>query len=166
MNGLISAVRRSVAGLDPGIETEFHVFETSIREGMERERLMAALAGFFGALAALLAGIGLYGVMSYMVVRRRHEMGIRAALGANRGQLVGMILREAALLVAAGAGAGLGLAAVAARSARALLFGLGPHDPATLIAAGGSLAVIALLATYVPAFRAARVDPMSALRDE
>ena len=120
MNGLISAVRRSVAGLDPGIETEFHVFETSIR----------------------------------------------AALGANRGQLVGMILREAALLVAAGAGAGLGLAAVAARSARALLFGLGPHDPATLIAAGGSLAVISLLATYVPAFRAARVDPMSALRDE
>jgi len=137
-----------------------------VQESLLRERLMATLSGFFGLLAALLATIGLYGVMSYMVERRRNEIGIRIALGADRHAVVAMVMREAATLLAAGILVG-GVAAVgAARWARTLLFGLGPGDPATLITAAVSLAAVAALASYVPARRAARLEPTVALREE
>jgi ABC-type antimicrobial peptide transport system permease subunit len=127
---------------------------------------MAMLSAFFGLLAGLLATIGLYGVMSYMVERRRNEIGIRIALGADRGAVVRMIMREAAMLLAVGLVIG-GLAAIgAARWASALLFGLRPGDPATLGTGVLALSIVAALASYVPAWRASRMEPTAALREE
>jgi putative ABC transport system permease protein len=108
----------------------------------------------------------LYGVISYMVARRTNEIGIRMALGANRSNVLIMIMREAVTLLGIGLVAGSILALMAARTARALLFGLHPNDPLTLLSAIISLAVVALLASFLPAQRAARVQPMEALRYE
>jgi len=131
-----------------------------------RERLMASLSGFFGFLAALLATIGLYGVISYMVVRRRSEIGIRMALGADRGRVLVMMMREAAILLAIGLGIGTILALLTAKAAGSLLFGLSARDPGTLALAIASLAAVALATSYLPALRAARLDPLAALREE
>jgi ABC-type antimicrobial peptide transport system permease subunit len=125
---------------------------------------MAMLSGFFGLLAALLAMAGLYGVVSYMAARRRNEIGIRIALGARRGQVIGMVMREAAWMVAAGVIAGTALALLAGRAAATLLFDLKPYDVPTLAAAAGMLIGIAVLASFVPASRASGLDPMQALR--
>jgi putative ABC transport system permease protein len=114
----------------------------------------------------LLATIGLYGVMSYMVARRRTEIGIRMALGADRGVVVRLMLREAVVLLAAGVIAGLAIAAAAARATASLLFGLQPGDPATLAAAVALLTVVGVLASYVPAWRASRLQPTEVLRAE
>ena len=166
LSDVIADVRRKVASINPNIVMQFGVFETQIRERLVRERLMAWLAGFFGALAALLATIGLYGVISYMVVSRRSEIGIRLALGASAPGIVLLILRETALLLTVGVAAGVVLSVMAARSAAVLLFGLSPHDAPTLVAAALLLVVTAGLAGYVPARRASKVDPMVALRCE
>ncbi len=131
-----------------------------------RDRLMAALAGAFGFLAALLAVLGLYGVIAYMVARRQNEIGVRIALGASRGRVVGLVLREAVLLLAIGLAAGVALAAWAGQAAASLLYAVKPRDPLTLGAAAGLLAIVALLASYGPARRASRLPPMQALRDE
>jgi predicted permease len=159
-------IARAVAAQHPDAIFESRVFQTEIRNRMLRERLMAMLAGFFGLLAALLAMVGLYGVISYLVTRRRQEIGIRLALGAGRGQMVRMVLREAARLLAAGLAIGTALALVAGRGAGSLLFGLTPHDPAALLGACALLAFIAACASILPARRAANLDPMIALRDE
>ncbi len=127
---------------------------------------MATLAGAFGLLAGLLATIGLYGVIAYMVARRRNEIGIRMALGADRMGVVRLVLREAAVLVVVGLAAGVGLALWAGRAAASLLFGLKPNNPAALLGAMALLAAVALAASYAPARRAARLDPMQALREE
>ncbi len=131
-----------------------------------RERLMATLSGFFGALAALIATIGLYGVMSYMVARRRNEIGIRMALGADRREVVGMVMREAGRLLGAGVLVGLVASIVAARAASTLLFGLSPGDPLTLLTAAAVLGAVAMVASYLPALRASRLEPTEALREE
>jgi len=128
--------------------------------------LMASLSGFFGALAALLAMIGLYGVISYSVAQRTSEIGVRMALGAQRGNILGMILGEVGWMLAAGLAVGAALALALGRSAGALLFGIQPHDPLTMLASAFGLAAVALLASYIPARRAALLDPMTALRDE
>ncbi len=163
---VVAAVKRDVGQLNPEIVMDFRVFQAQIREGLARERLMAALSGFFGVVAALLAGIGLYGVISYLVARRRNEIGIRMALGASRYQVVALIMREAALLLVIGVAVGMILSLAGATSAGALLFGLQPYDPLTLIASGALLAAIAALASYLPARRTSRLDPMIALRYE
>ncbi len=163
---VINQVRRKVGALGPDITVQFKVFETQIREGLIRERLMAWLAGFFGILAAVLAMIGLYGVISYMVLRRRNEIGIRLALGASRADIVLLILREMAALLLVGLGIGTVVSLAAAQGAGALLFGLSPHDAPTLIASACLLAAVAGLASFVPALRASRVDPMIALRHD
>jgi ABC-type antimicrobial peptide transport system permease subunit len=131
-----------------------------------QERLMAALTGFFGVLAAVMASLGLYGVMSYAVARRNSEIGIRMALGAQPGDILAMILREASVLLAVGLLLGTGLSLLATRATRTLLFGLEPHDPVTLALAAALLAAVAVTASYLPARRAARLDPMAALRLE
>jgi ABC-type antimicrobial peptide transport system permease subunit len=131
-----------------------------------RERLMATLSGFFGALAALIATIGLYGVMSYMVARRRNEIGIRMALGADRREVVGMVMREGGRLLGAGVLVGLVASVVAARAASTLLFGLSPGDPLTLLIAAAVLGAVAMMASYLPALRASRLEPTEALREE
>jgi predicted permease len=163
---VIAEVRRRAGLVSRDIATGFDVFETHVRERLVRERMMAWLSGFFAVLAAALATIGLYGVVAYMVVSRRSEIGIRLALGATTPGIVWLVLRETALLVAIGVVVGVGLSLVAARSAAALLFGLSPHDVPTILAAVVLLAVTAGLAGYVPARRASKVDPMEALRCE
>jgi predicted permease len=162
----IAAVKEKISQISPAIKTEFHIFQTDIENGLGRERLMALLSGFFGALAALLAMIGLYGVMSYIVAMRKNEIGIRIALGASRGSVIGIIVRQTLVLLGVGLGAGLVLSFAAARGANSLLYGLQATDPLTLFSAAGFLAVVALAASYIPAYRASRVDPMNALRYE
>ncbi len=163
---VLDAVRSTVAEVHPEIGLEFRVLTEQLKDSLMRDRLMAMLAGAFGFLAASLATLGLYGVIAYMVALRRNEIGVRVALGADRSSVIGLVLREAVLLLAAGLVIGTGLALWAGRAAGALLFGLKPHDPATLAGAAGLLAAVALLASYGPARRAARLDPMNALREE
>jgi ABC-type antimicrobial peptide transport system permease subunit len=162
----ISAVKRRLAEANPEISLTFHVFESDIRDTLVRERLMATLSGFFGFLAAVLAVIGLYGVMSYMVQRRTNEIGIRMALGAGRLRILGMILLEALLLLGIGIVIGLGLSVAMGKTASSLLFGVKPADPITLGLAAALLAVVAVAASYIPARRASKVDPMLAIRCE
>ncbi len=164
--GLISDVKRAVGEISPDIGIEFHSFKTMIRERLLPEQLMAMLAGFFGFLAAVLATVGLYGVMSYMVARRQNEIGIRIALGASRTGVMRLVLRDAGTLLAIGLAVGTALALAAGAAARSMLFGLRPYDPLTLALAVGLLAAVTLAASYLPALRAARLDPMVALRDE
>jgi ABC-type antimicrobial peptide transport system permease subunit len=161
-----AAVKSRIAQRHPEIVIECRDFEGNIRDGLVKERMMAMLSGFFGVLALILAMSGLYGVISYVVARRTNEIGIRVALGARQGQVVGMVLREAGWLLVAGVAAGLALSLIAGRSASSLLFGLKPYDPLTLGAAVAVLAAIAGLASFVPARRASKVDPMVALRYE
>jgi ABC-type antimicrobial peptide transport system permease subunit len=163
---ITAEVSAAVAAVSPSIITQFETMETQVRDSLLRERLMATLSGLFGGLAALLATIGLYGVMSYMVARRKNEIGIRMALGADRAHVIRMVLREAATLLAAGVAAGLVMAVLAARTATTLLFGLQPGDPATLATAAGGLVLVAMLASYLPALRASRLEPTEALRED
>jgi ABC-type antimicrobial peptide transport system permease subunit len=114
----------------------------------------------------MLAVLGLYGVIAYMVARRRNEIGLRVALGAGRGSVVRLVLKEAALLLAIGLAVGVGLALWAGRAATAMLYGLKPYDPVTLAGAIALLAAVALAASYGPARRASRLEPMDALREE
>jgi putative ABC transport system permease protein len=159
-------VTAALAQMNSSIVLQFQTMETQVRDSLLRERLMATLSGFFGALAALIATIGLYGVMSYMVARRRNEIGIRMALGAGRADVVRMVMREATLLLGAGLIVGIALAIAAARTATTLLFGLQPWDPSTLAIAAVALAAVAALASYLPAVRASRLEPTIALREE
>ena len=161
-----SEVAAAVARLNPSIVLQFETMSTMVRDSLLRERLMATLSGFFALLAALIATIGLYGVMSYMVARRRSEIGIRMALGAARGDVIRMVMREAVLLLAAGLVLGGILAVAAARTATALLFGLLPWDPSTLASSVIGLAAVAMLASYLPALRASRLEPTEALREQ
>jgi predicted permease len=163
---LTSRVKQTLAGVSPEISVNFQALQTMIRDGLVGERLMATLSGFFGFLAVILATIGLYGVMSYMVIRRTNEIGIRMALGGDCGSILRMILREAGMLLGIGLAGGLVLALTTGRIARAMLFGLQPYDPLTLGIAVALLAGAALAAACLPARRAARVDPMVALRYE
>ncbi len=150
----------------PAAIVKFRTMEGQVRDSLVRERLMATLSGLFGVLAAIIAAIGLYGVMSYTVARRRNEIGIRMALGARRGEVVAMVLREAGVLLAIGLAVGTVAALGAARLAASLLFGLTPHDPATIVTAASAMALVAAAASGVPALRASRLDPTEALRDE
>ena len=127
---------------------------------------MAILSGFFGALAALLAAIGLYGVISYIVAAQRNEIGIRLALGATRGSIVRAVMRRASVLLAGGTAVGVLLALAATGDARSVLFGIKSYDPVTFAAATLFLATIAFVASFVPARRASRLDPLAALRYE
>jgi putative ABC transport system permease protein len=166
LSSFLAEVKRVFAEANPDISIQFHVLKTQIWDSLLRERLMASLSGFFGFLAGLLATVGLYGVISYTVARRTNEIGIRMALGAQRGHVVSMIMREAGLLLAIGLVVGAGLALAAARTATSLLFGLKASDPLTIALAILALAAVAAAASFLPAHRASRLDPMVALRDE
>jgi predicted permease len=165
-SSLTSRIKSLAAEVDPQIAITFRNFHTMIDESLLQERLMATLSGFFGFLAALLATVGLYGVVSYMVVRRTNEIGIRMALGADRAGILKMILREAGVLLLLGVGLGVVLSIAGARTAHALLYGLKSYDPVTLLAAVALLATVALVASSLPAQRASKLDPMVALREE
>jgi ABC-type antimicrobial peptide transport system permease subunit len=133
---------------------------------MMRERLLAMLSGFFGLLAAALTSVGLYGLIAYMTARRRHEIGIRMALGASPASVTRLVLREAALLLGGGLVIGIAASLAAMQAAASILFGLKPGDPLTLASAAILLVVVAVVASTIPARRAAALDPMLALRQE
>jgi ABC-type antimicrobial peptide transport system permease subunit len=137
-----------------------------LQRNTARERLLLGLSSGFGSLALLLAGVGLYGTLAYAVRRRTREIGIRLAFGANRQTVLSMILRDALKLVALGIGVGVPIAVAGGYSLRAFLFGVAPIDPVAFTAACAVLALAALLAAYIPARRAAAVDPLVALRWE
>jgi ABC-type antimicrobial peptide transport system permease subunit len=161
-----AAVTRSLGELNPRIGVSYTLLTTQMADTLVRERLMASLSGFFGGLAALLTLVGLYGVIAYTVARRTNEIGVRMALGASGRRIVAMIVREAGMLVSLGLVAGLLLARAGGRAAGTLLFGLTPNDPLTLGAAVVGLAAVALVASYLPARAASRIEPTAALRVE
>lgn len=163
---LIAGVKSAIGEVNRKVSLEFTTLAIQIDESLARERLLATLSGFFGALALLLAAIGLYGVMSYNVARRRNEIGIRMALGAEQARVVRMVLGEVALLTGIGLVAGLGVAMATTRFVASFLYGLKPNDPLTLSLAAVVLAGVAFVAGYLPARRASRTDPMTALREE
>lgn len=163
---LVGQLRRTMAEVNPEISIDFHLLAEQVNDGLLKERLLAILSGFFGLLAAILATIGLYGVMAYMVAKRTNEIGIRMALGAAPVQMLEMVLGEAGKLCGIGVAVGIVVTLTVGRWASSLLFGLKPYDPATMAAACLGLALIAAVASAVPARRAAKLQPMIALREE
>jgi predicted permease len=164
----MAAVKHTISTAFPGAVLQQFVFQERIREGMVRERVVAMLAGFFGVLATVLAMVGLYGLISYLVARRRNEIGVRLALGASPAQVVGMVARDAARLLGTGLAVGVLLSLIAGRSASStsLLFELTPYDPPTLVGACLLLGAIAGAACLIPARSAAKLDALVALRHE
>jgi hypothetical protein len=162
---LTRSVADALGRVDRDVTLSFRPYKETVREATVQERVIAMLSAFFGGLALLLAGLGLYGVMSYAVSRRRTEIGIRMALGAGPAGAVRLVLGRVALLVGLGVAAGAALSLWAAKYVSTLLFGLHPRDPATLLTAALVLAAIGGLAGYLPARRAARIDPARVLRE-
>ena len=161
------AIRSAVREIDPGLPViDFRTQEQQIDRRNSQERLFAQLSGFFGVAALILACVGLYGLMSYLVLQRTGEMGLRLALGALPGQVLQMVLRESFTLVAVGLVLGLAVAYSVRRFVESTLFGLSAADPLTYAVVAGVLVAVTLLASLRPAQRAARVDPMVALRAE
>jgi ABC-type antimicrobial peptide transport system permease subunit len=162
---LVSAVERAVHGLDPELPlNRLRTLDEVVGRSVSEPRFYALLLGAFAGVALLLAALGLFGVMSYAVAERRREIGIRVALGAHPRDVRGLVLRQALALVAAGIGIGLLGALAVSRTMASLLFELQPHDPLTLGGVASLLAVVALVASDLPARRATRVDPLVALR--
>jgi len=159
-------LRQAITAIRPDLFMDITTLVSQIDASLLRERLLARLSGFFGLLAVLLACIGLYGVMAYSVTRRTGEIGVRMALGAVPGDVVRTVLREALVLAAAGIAIGVPVSIWLMRLTRALLFGLEPSDPAVLAGAACALFGVCLAAGWLPARRAARTDPMAALRYE
>jgi ABC-type antimicrobial peptide transport system permease subunit len=140
--------------------------EDQLDESLAAQRVIASLSAFFGILATLLAAIGLYGVMAYTVTRRTREIGIRLALGAGRGNLLTLVMREVAVLTLVGVAIAIPAALALTRLVRSELYGIVPNDPLSIVLAALLLISVALLAGYIPANRATRVDPLRALRYE
>ena len=163
---LSSAVKRALAEVNPEMRYSLHFLDSWIEETLLRERLMATLSALFGALAMALTAVGIYGVISYTVARRTNEIGIRIALGARRRGVIALILGEAVVVLAAGLGIGALLAITVGRGAKALLFGLESYDPLAFMAAASLLTAVVVAASLVPAWRAASVNPVIALRQD
>jgi ABC-type antimicrobial peptide transport system permease subunit len=140
--------------------------ERQLEDSLAVERLTATLSTAFGVLATVLAAVGLYGVMAFLVARRTREIGIRMAMGALRTDVVWLVMREVLVVAGAGIAVALPVTFAVTRLLSSQLYGVAPHDPATIAAATLGLAGMAALAGYVPARRATRVDPVTALRDE
>ena len=156
----------AIARTDPAVTFTTHPVSRQLRASMRQERLIAMLGALFGALALVLAAVGLYGVTSYGVNRRRSEIGVRMALGADPSRVIRLVLIRLVALLAVGVGAGLAVSWWASRFLATLLFGLGPRDPATFVSAAALLVGVGLLAGWLPARRAARIDPVRVLREQ
>jgi putative ABC transport system permease protein len=161
-----SYITAAIAAVHPDLVLAFRPLPDQVRDTLIQERLLATLSGFFGALALLLAGLGLYGITAYTVRRRRrNEIGIRMALGAASASVIRMILSRVVVLVVSGLLIGALASAWASRFVASLLYGVEPHDVATLAGASILLAAISALAGWLPARRAARIDPAVVLRE-
>jgi predicted permease len=165
-SAMASAVQEAIAGVNKEIPLEFRSFSEQVNESLGQERLLATLSAFFGGLAVLLAVIGLYGAISYLVTQRRIEFGIRSALGAQPVSILQLVMRDVAVVLLAGLAAGVALSLATLQLLQKMLFGLAPHDAFTIGVSIAVFSAVALLAGLVPARRAMRVDPMVALRYE
>ncbi len=166
-DSVVPSLRRVAARLDPSLPLiNIRTQEEQIAQVTRQERLMATLSLGFGALALLLASVGVYGLLSYKTAERTREIGIRLALGAQQSEVRRMILHEAAVLAAAGLAVGLGITLVLTRLVRSMLYGVAPNDPAALAGAAALLFTLAIVAAWLPARRAASIDPVIALRSE
>jgi predicted permease len=164
---LVPSIQRIVQGLDPDLPViDVRTEREQIDATMQMERALATLTTGFGVMALLLASVGIYGIMAYTVSQRTNEIGIRLALGAERGQIRGMVLRESTWITATGLVAGVAGAIVLVRLVKSMLFGIAPYDPMTLGCAVAVMLGVALIASWIPAGRAAGVEPMEALRHE
>jgi putative ABC transport system permease protein len=163
---LAAALSRAIADVNKDISFTFTPLEQTIDASLTQERMLAMLAGFFGALALLVAGVGLYGMMSLAVTRRRNELGVRMALGADRRRILTLVLRDVLIVTTTGLLAGTAGSLASSHIIASLLFGITPTDPTTCATAAALLATVAILAAYIPARRAARLDPMIALRED
>jgi ABC-type antimicrobial peptide transport system permease subunit len=164
---LLKTLKEAVYAVDPlqpviAVETG----EDRFRETLDQQRFMLVVMGVFAGVAAVLAAVGLYGVISYAVSQRTREIGIRMALGARAGTIIGSVLREGAVVVGAGIALGLVGTMALTRFLESMLFGISPTDPTALVSVVSGLAVVAMLAAWIPAHRASRVDPVVALRTE
>jgi predicted permease len=165
-SALVAPVRAAVAEVSSAIPLEFHTLAQQVNDSLIQERMLALLSGFFGVLALLLAMIGLYGTFSYLVTQRQREFGVRMALGAAPVAILGLVMRDIIAVLAGGMVAGVLISLAATRVLQQMLFGLGPRDATTMFLAAGVLTAVALLAGYLPARRAMKVEPMVALRYE
>ena len=163
---LISSVENAVGGVSKAIPLRFRTLAGQVDDSLVQERLLATLSTFFGALALLLAMIGLYGALSYLVTQRQAEFGIRMAIGASRKSILGLVMRDVFVVLAGGLVAGIALSLAAVGVLQKMLFGLAARDTVTLLASVIVLAAVALIAGYLPARRATHVDPLVALRYE
>ena len=163
---MLPTLRGVFAEVNGSLPITFQSFSKQIDESVTQERLLATLSGFFGGLGLLLAVIGLYGVMAYLVTRRQKEIGIRMSLGAQRGEILRLVFRDVAMVLLVGLPVGIGVAAGSAKFVKTMLFGLAPRDLTNLFGAAIALAVVAVIAGFFPARRASRVDPMLVLREE
>jgi predicted permease len=162
----ISAVRNQIRALDATMPARIRPFADIVDATLERERLIATLAGVFAALALVLTAAGLFGAIAYSVERRTREIGIRVSVGAQPLGVVWMVLRDCLFVAVAGIALGAPITLWLSGAVKSQLFGVSPHDPATIAIAAGGLLAVAMLAGYLPARRAARVDPVIALRHE
>jgi ABC-type antimicrobial peptide transport system permease subunit len=164
---LVTAVRGAVRDLDRDVPlTDVASMTTRLTRSMSDRRYPMLLLSGFAALAVVLAAVGLYGLLSYVVSRRTREIGVRMALGADRSRVLGLVLRDGVRLTLIGAAIGAVVSGVAAQALRHLLYGVAPTDPLTFAVVGLLLVAVALVASYLPAARATRVDPVEALRTE
>jgi putative ABC transport system permease protein len=164
---LVSAVRAEVRRIDPEIPpSQIRDMSTVLSASVSDRRLIMVLMGSFGVLALLLAAVGLYGVVSYSVAQRTREMGVRIAIGASRSSVLSLVVGEGLRLVAVGAVLGLLISLALTRWMATLLYAIGPRDATMFAAAAVTLLITGLLASYVPARRATRIDPVNALRAE
>ena len=163
---LIPGIRSAIAEVDRSVSLEFHSLESQVNDSLLQPRIVALLSSFFGALALLLAMVGLYGVTAYAVQRRQSEIGLRMALGASQGSVIALVLRDVALMLAIGTVVGIAASLAAGRLVTSLLYGVKPADPATLAGAAVLLGAATAIAGYIPALRASRLDPTAALREE
>jgi ABC-type antimicrobial peptide transport system permease subunit len=159
-------VRGELAAIDPGLPVKIGMLDQQVSKLAARPRFNAVLLGIFAALGLALAGIGIYGLISFMVVQRTQEIGVRMALGATPGGIVRLVLRHASGWTAAGAAVGSAGALFLTRLLESMLFGVSSNDPWTLAAAVSVLVIAALAAAWIPARHAARVDPVKALQRE
>jgi ABC-type antimicrobial peptide transport system permease subunit len=163
---LVPGVKAGLADFDPRYSLRFITLEQQVDNSIRLPRTLGLLSGFFGVLALQLAAFGLYGILSYMLARRRNEIGVRIALGAARTRVTAMVLSDVGRMVAAGIAIGVLLSLALTRFVATFLFGVQPNDLATLSFAALALLAVAVGSTLLPALRAARLDPAAALRHE